>query len=78
MTPQEGLKALAMFRFVHPRADLRIAGGREVTLRSLQPLALYPANSMFTNGYLTTPGAEPSADWTMITEAGFEPELIPA
>jgi biotin synthase len=71
------LKALAMFRFVLPKADLRVAGGREVILGTLQPLALFAANSFFTNGYLTTPGAEPSADWRMIEEAGFEAEVLP-
>lgn len=76
LDPKACLKALAMFRFVHPTAELRVAGGREVVLRSMQPLALYAANSIFTNGYLTTPGAEPSDDWLMITEAGFEPEVM--
>lgn len=73
LEPAEALLALAMFRFVHPSADLRVAGGREVTLRSLQPLALYAANSIFTDGYLTTPGAAPSQDMQMILDAGFTP-----
>jgi biotin synthase len=64
-----------MFRFVHPRADLRVAGGREITLRALQAMALYPANSIFTQGYLTTGGATPGADHQMIRDAGFELEL---
>ncbi len=76
LTPTECVQTLAMFRMVHPQADVRIAGGREVTLRSLQPLALHAANSMFTDGYLTTPGAVPSADLQMIRDAGFEPEVI--
>jgi biotin synthase len=71
--PIDALMGLAMFRFVHPEADLRVAGGREVTLRSMQALALYAANSIFTDGYLTTGGAEPSADWQMIVDAGFVP-----
>ena len=58
-----------------PRTDLRVAGGREVTLRSLQAMALYPANSIFTQGYLTTGGATPRADHQMILDAGFELEL---
>lgn len=78
ISPAEALRALAMFRFVHPRADLRVAGGREATLGAMQPLALYAANSLFTRGYLTTPGTEPSDDWKMMTEAGFEPKLIEA
>jgi biotin synthase len=64
-----------MFRFVHPRTDLRVAGGRELTLRALQAFALYPANSIFTQGYLTTGGATAHADHQMIRDAGFELEL---
>jgi biotin synthase len=73
--PGHALRALCMFRFVHPRTDLRVAGGREITLRALQALALYPANSIFTQGYLTTGGATAHADHQMIRDAGFELEL---
>ncbi|HEU4726438.1 MAG TPA: biotin synthase BioB [Kofleriaceae bacterium] len=73
--PGFALRALCMFRFVHPRTDLRVAGGREITLRALQVMALYPANSIFTQGYLTTPGATPHDDHQMIRDAGFELEL---
>ena len=73
--PAFALRALCMFRFVHPRTDLRVAGGREITLRALQAMALYPANSIFTQGYLTTGGATPHADHQMIKDAGFELEL---
>ena len=73
--PGYALRALCMFRFVHPRTDLRVAGGREITLRALQAMALYPANSIFTQGYLTTGGATPHADHQMIRDAGFELEL---
>jgi biotin synthase len=73
--PGFALRALCMFRFVHPRTDLRVAGGREITLRKLQVMALYPANSIFTQGYLTTAGATPYDDHQMIRDAGFELEL---
>ena len=73
--PGYALRALCMFRFVHPRTDLRVAGGRELTLRALQAMALYPANSIFTQGYLTTGGATAHADHQMIKDAGFELEL---
>ncbi len=56
LDPRYCLKVLAMFRLVNPAAEIRIAGGREVHLRSLQPLALYAANSIFVGDYLTTPG----------------------
>jgi biotin synthase len=73
LNPAQCLRALAMFRFACPAADVRVAGGREVSLGSMQPLALWAANSMFTNGYLTTGGAQASDDWRMIQQAGFEP-----
>jgi biotin synthase len=73
--PAFALRALCMFRFVHPRTDLRVAGGREITLRALQAMALYPANSIFTQGYLTTGGATTHDDHQMIRDAGFELEL---
>jgi biotin synthase len=73
--PTYALRTLCMFRFVHPRTDLRVAGGREVTLRALQVMALYPANSIFTQGYLTIAGATPFSDHQMIRDAGFELEL---
>lgn len=71
LDPRYCLKVLAMFRLVNPRAELRIAGGREVNLRSLQPLGLYPANSMFVSDYLTTPGQKAEEDFRMIADLGF-------
>ena len=71
LSAAEGLRILAMFRLVNPDRELRIAGGREVCLGPLQVLALYPANSIFTNGYLTTPGQGHAADIAMIVAAGF-------
>ncbi len=78
LTPHEALRALSVFRIVNPESDVRVAGGREVTLKHMQPLALYAANSIFTNGYLTTPGADASDDYRMITDAGFEPAVVNA
>jgi biotin synthase len=72
-SPADCLRALAMFRFVCPAAEVRAAGGREACLGPLQPLALYPANSIFINGYLTTSGQGHESDLAMIRAAGFEP-----
>jgi biotin synthase len=66
------LKVLAMFRLTNPKAELRIAGGREVNLRSMQAMGLYPANSMFVSDYLTTPGQKVEDDFQMISDLGFE------
>jgi biotin synthase len=72
LTPQRCLKTLCLFRFLNPSKEIRVAGGREINLRSLQPLALYAANSIFVNGYLTTPGQEASDAHQMIRDLGFE------
>ena len=72
LTPAYCLKVLAMFRMVNPDREIRIAGGRELHLGSLQPLGLYAANSIFVGDYLTTKGQEPTADYKMIEDMGFE------
>lgn len=72
LTPQRCLKVLCLMRFVNPSKEVRVAGGREVNLRSLQAMSLYPANSLFVNGYLTTPGQQASETHQMIADLGFE------
>ncbi|MFG0213280.1 biotin synthase BioB [Brevibacillus porteri] len=71
----KGLRVLALFRFICPDKEIRVAGGREVNLRTLQPLSLYAANSLFVGDYLTTPGQEITTDHQMIEDLGFEIEL---
>ena len=71
LTPQRCLRILCLFRLLLPSQEIRIAGGREVHLRSLQPLGLYAANSIFVGDYLTTPGQSAQQDFDMIQEAGF-------
>jgi biotin synthase len=70
------LRLLSLMRFFNPRSEIRVAGGREVQLGSLQPLALYPANSIFVSGYLTTPGQSPQEAHRMIREMGFEVDEV--
>ncbi len=72
LNPRYCLKALAVFRFANPDREIRIAGGRELHLGSLQPLGLYAANSIFVGDYLTTKGQAPEADFRMIEELGFD------
>ena len=73
-SPTRSLKALCLFRFLHPTTEIRIAGGRERNLRSLQAQALYIGDSIFVGGYLTTPGQKPEEAWQMIADLGFEVE----
>ncbi len=72
LNPRYCLKVLALMRLANPRTELRIAGGRELHLGSLQPLGLYAANSIFVGDYLTTKGQTPEEDYRMIADLGFE------
>ena len=71
LTPEYCLRVLCLYRFLNPRAEIRVAAGREHHLRSMEVMALYPANSMFIDGYLNAEGS--TASWTieMIRDAGF-------
>jgi len=75
LTPRKCLKALSLARFMHPDVDLRVAGGREHHLRSLQPMSMYAANSIFVEGYLTCDGQTPNEAVEMIKDLGFEIEV---
>jgi biotin synthase len=77
LTPRYCLKVLSLFRFINPTKEIRISGGREVNLRSLQPFGLYPANSIFIGDYLTTAGQESDHDRQMLEDLGFEVDLEP-
>ena len=72
LNPRYCLKVLCLLRLAHPATEIRIAGGREVNMRSMQALGLYPANSIFVSDYLTTKGQAASADYEMIADMGFE------
>ncbi|MFV2067430.1 MAG: biotin synthase BioB [Pirellulales bacterium] len=75
LSPRDCLRVLAMFRLVNPDREIRIAGGREQKLKSLQPLGLYAANSIFVGDYLTTEGQPAAADYAMIEELGFQVDV---
>src|SRR4051794_2011351 len=71
LTPGRCLRILAMARIVCPDTEIRIAGGREMHLRSLQGLALHVANSIFLGDYLTSEGQAAAADLELIRDHGF-------
>lgn len=76
LNPLYCLKVLALFRFINPTKEIRISGGREVNLRSLQALGLYAANSIFVGDYLTTTGQDETEDHKMLLDLGFEVESV--
>jgi biotin synthase len=71
LDPRYCLKVLCLFRLSNPQTEIRIAGGRELNLRWLQPQALYAANSLFVSDYLTTKGQSPDDDYRIIEDLGF-------
>jgi biotin synthase len=75
LTPEYCLRILCLARFTNPKAEIRAAGGREIHLRSMQPLALYPANSIFMDGYLNIKGTKEKETLRMIIDNGFEIEF---
>lgn len=77
LTPMRCLKILSLFRFVNPTKEIRISGGREFNLRSLQNLGLFIANSIFVGDYLTTDGQAAKEDYQLIEDLGFEIEDNP-
>lgn len=81
MEPLEMLATIALFRFVLPGKDIRVCGGRESGLRTLQPLMyLAGANGTMTGNYLTTSGRNPEIDRREIEDlalAVLSPDGLP-
>jgi biotin synthase len=71
LDPRRCLRMLCLYRLLLPTQEIRISGGREVHLRSMQVMGLYPANSIFVGDYLTTQGQTAREDLRMIEDAGF-------
>jgi len=72
LAPMEILAAIACFRLILPDRNIMVAGGREVGLRSLQPMMfLAGANGTMTGNYLTTVGASAEQDQAMIDDLGL-------
>lgn len=71
LTPLFCLRVLSVFRFANPSAELRVAAGRELHLRFLQPLAFHVANSLFMEGYLNAQGAHRDLTIQMLQDNGF-------
>jgi biotin synthase len=75
-TPFDFLKVVALFRIVMPERTVKVCGGREVNLGSLQNLIFFAgANGYVSGGYLTTPGAGISADDQIINSLGLENKM---
>ena len=74
LDPSEALQFIALARLALPRALIRLAGGREITLRGLQELGFRGgANGLILGNYLTTSGRADAEDFAMLERLGFTP-----
>ncbi len=70
--PIEALQTIAMFRFVLPDRQIKIAGGRETCLRDLQSWMFFAgASSTMVGNYLTTMGRPADQDRQMLRDLGI-------
>jgi len=71
--PVEALRFVALARLALPKALVRFAGGREVTLQGLQDLGMRAgASGLVLGNYLTTRGRGDIDDFDMLSRLGFE------
>ena len=71
--PTEALRFVALARLALPKALIRFAGGREVTLQGLQDLGMRSgASGLVLGNYLTTQGRGDADDFAMLDRLGFE------
>jgi biotin synthase len=72
LSEEEIIRTIATYRFLMPRAILKIAGGREVHLKKNDKKVLKAgANGIISGGYLTTKGNKPLEDIRMLKEIGL-------
>lgn len=69
LSVHDALKSVALFRFMLPKANITIAGGRELVLGDYQSwLPLAGANGMMIGNYLTTTGRSLKTDARMLEQ----------
>ncbi len=71
----EIMKTIAVYRFLHPEARVRLTGGREANLAPDEQHLPFEAGAdgLLTGDYLTTEGQDPGDDIEIIRRAGLEP-----
>jgi biotin synthase len=74
VTTEQALRVLCLMRLLNPSKEIRASAGRE-RLGARQADALCAANSVFVDGYLTTPGQGHEDVKAWIEAAGFEVEV---
>jgi biotin synthase len=74
LPPLEILKTIACFRFILPRQEIMIAGGRTVNLRDMQSMIFMAgASALMVGNYLTTLNQPVEKDLQMLRDLGLDP-----
>jgi len=72
--PLEALKTIACFRFLLPRQEIMVAGGRANGLRDLQSMIFAAgASALMVGNYLTTLNRPVEQDLQMLKDLGLDP-----
>ena len=70
LKPKQILKIIALYRFILPQVNLKIAGGRVLNLRDMQSWMFYAgATSILSGNYLTTAGRAVTEDIQMLNDS---------
>src|ERR1700729_2262789 len=74
LPPMEILKTIACFRFILPRREIMIAGGRTINLRDMQCMIFTAgASALMVGNYLTTLNQPVEKDLQMLKDLGLDP-----
>ena len=72
LDPLEALKIIAIYRLILPKSEIRVCGGRSLTLRDLNSFIFNAgADGLLLGNYLTTTGRMPEDDLQMIKDMGL-------
>lgn len=72
LTDEEILRTIAVFRFINPKSQIRLAGGRRLIAKDGQDCLRAGANATISGNYLTTVGNKIVDDIKMIKDVGME------
>lgn len=72
LSEEEILRTIAMFRYINPDAEVRLAAGRNSMEHSGKKVFTAGANAAITGEMLTTSGNNIADDMAMLTSMGFE------
>lgn len=72
LSAQDILRTVAMFRYINPTAEIRLAAGRNLMEHSGEAAFRSGANATITGDMLTTSGSDIQSDMKMLSDMGFD------